>query len=66
MKPPFSLGEPVEESEVLAVYKKVFGMDAPAHLDRRTLNVALINHIGPLRYDFEVNMLRGHAIEIAA
>jgi len=51
---------------VVEVYRRAFGRPVPHHLDRRTLHVALIAHMGELAFDFEVNRLRGYALEQAA
>jgi len=64
--PPWASGQPLHEHEVVEVYRRAFGRPVPHHLDRRTLHVALIAHMGELAFDFEVNRLRGYALEQAA
>lgn len=46
-----------------ALYRRAFGRDVPHHLDLRALPQALMAHMGPLRFDFEVNRLRGYSLE---
>lgn len=64
--PPWAPGEPLHVHEVVEVYRRAFGRDVPHHLDRRTLHLHLIQALGELRFDFEVNRLRGYAWEQAA
>lgn len=47
------------------MYRRAFGREVPHHLDLRTLPVALMGYMGELRFDFEVNRLRGYALEVA-
>lgn len=45
------------------MYRTAFGREVPQHVDLRTLPSALQQHLGALRFDFEVNRLRGYAME---
>jgi hypothetical protein len=61
--PVFNLGEPLHEHEVVAVYERVFEHQPPHNLDRRTLPTAILAYVSKLRFEFEVNRLRGHAFD---
>lgn len=64
-KPIFNMGDPVSVTEVEAAYARVFGHPPRQKLDRRTLPSMIVAFTSELRFEFEINLLRGHAIEVA-
>ncbi len=65
--PPWALGEPLYDHEVKEIYLRVFGGPLPRHYsNKKSLQTTLIAYMGELAFDFEVNRLRGHALEQAA
>lgn len=61
--PPWEPGEPLLETELMQIYRRAFGRELPQGRVGGGLVAALQRHMGTLRFDFEINRLRGYALE---
>lgn len=61
-KVPYNHGDPIEPTEVAEVLKRLNGFPR-GPVDIRSAAQAMIRRFGVLRWEFEVNRLRGFAID---